>query len=330
MPDSDQRPIVIAEARHGLPYSKGLMAQSFMATGMPPSRSYAVASAVEKTIRDEGKAQISSAELHALAARTLRETAGDVFADRYERLNAVARRDTPLIVLIGGATGVGKSTIATEVAHRLGITRIVSTDSIREVMRGIFSRDLMPAIYESSFNAWRGLRIPVPAGANPVIVGFREQTAVVTTGIKSLIERAVLEGVSMIVEGIHLVPGYIDPSEFHNASVIQLIVTVDEEDAHRSHFYIREVQTDGSRPLEKYRANFDNIRLLGHYIEDLAREHGTPLVHSLQLDRTVAETLELIVTAATGDAIIPAGREEREETARTSGACRIRNERNAT
>ena len=307
MPDEDRRPIIIAEARHGLPYSKGLMAQSFMAAGMPPSRSYAVASAVEKAIRDSGKVQISTAELHALAAATLRETAGDVYADRYVRLDEVARRDTPLIVLIGGTTGVGKSTIATEVAHRLGITRIVSTDSIREVMRGIFSRDLMPAIYESSFNAWRGLRVPVPQGANPVIVGFREQTAVVTTGIRSLIDRAVVEGVSMIVEGIHLVPGYIDASEFHNASVVQLIVTVDEEDAHRSHFYIREVQTDGFRPLEKYRANFDNIRLLGHYIEDLAREHGTPLVHSLQLDKTVAETLELIVTAATRDEVVPGG-----------------------
>jgi len=305
MPDEGRRPIIIAEARHGLPFSKGLMAQSFMATGMAPSRAYAVAAAVEKAIRDSGSVQISTAELHFLAAATLRTTAGDVYADRYVRLDEVARSDKPLIVLIGGTTGVGKSTIATEVAHRLGITRIVSTDSIRQVMRGIFSKDLMPAIYESSFNAWRGLRIPVPQGADPVIVGFREQTSVVTTGIKSLIERAVLEGVSMIVEGIHLVPGYIDPCEFHNASVVQLVVTVDEEDAHRSHFYIREVQTDGGRPLEKYRANFDNIRLLGHYIEDLAQEHGVPLVHSLQLDRTVAETLELIVNAATGDTTCP-------------------------
>jgi len=305
MPDDDHRPIIIAEARHGLPFSKGLMAQSFMATGMAPSRAYAVAAAVEKAIRDSGSTQVSTAELHDLAAEMLRSTAGDVYADRYVRLAEVARSDKPLIVLIGGTTGVGKSTIATEVAHRLGITRIVSTDSIRQVMRGIFSKDLMPAIYESSFNAWRGLRIPVPQGADPVIVGFREQTSVVTTGIKSLIERAVLEGVSMIVEGIHLVPGYIDPCEFHNASVVQLIVTVDEEDAHRSHFYIREVQTDGGRPLEKYRANFDNIRLLGHYIEDLAQEHGVPLVHSLQLDKTVAETLELIVNAATGDTTCP-------------------------
>lgn len=300
MPTDETRPpIVIAEARHGLPYSKGLMAQSFMASGLPPSRAYAVAAAVENAIREKGQLQISTAELHALATRVLEETTGDVYANRYRRLADMAKLDRPLILLVGGTTGVGKSTIATELAHRLGITRIVSTDSIRQVMRGIFSQDLMPAIYESSFNAWRGLRVPVPHGANPVIVGFREQTAVVTTGIKSLIERAVLEGVSMIVEGIHVVPGYIEPSAFADAWVVQFVVTVDDEDAHRSHFYIREVQTEGSRPLEKYRANFDNIRLLGHYIEGLAEEHDVPIVHSHQLDRTVAETLELVVTAVT-------------------------------
>jgi 2-phosphoglycerate kinase len=307
MPDDlDRRPIVISEAKHGLPYSKGLMAQSFMATGMAPSRAYAVASAVETAIRETGQTKITSTELHCLAAATLRGTAGDAYADRYDRLATVARLERPLIILIGGTTGVGKSTIATELAHRLGITRIVSTDSIRQVMRGIFSQDLMPAIYESSFNAWQGLRVPAPHGANPVIVGFREQTAVVTTGIRSLIERAVVEGVSMIVEGIHLVPGYIDLSEFRDATVVQLIVTVDDEDAHRSHFYIREVQTDGNRPFEKYRANFDNIRLLGHYIEDLAKEHHVPLVHSLQLDKAVAETLELIVNSATAGTPPPA------------------------
>jgi 2-phosphoglycerate kinase len=310
MPDSeiDRRPILISEARHGLPFSKGLLAQSFMATGMVPSRAYAVASEVERALRATGEDHVSTETLHALAVDTLRAAAGDTFAERYVRLAEVARSDRPLIVLIGGTTGVGKSTIATEVAHRLGITRIVSTDSIRQVMRGIFSEDLMPAIYESSFNAWRGLRVPVPAGADPLIVGFREQTAVVTTGIKSLIQRAVLEGVSMVIEGIHLVPGYIDAAEFEGgASVVQLIVAVDDEDAHRSHFYIREVQTEGSRPLEKYRANFDNIRALGLYIEDLARKHDTPIIHSHQLDKTVAETLELIVTKAT----------QREGTART-------------
>ena len=290
-------PIIIKDQKHGLPMSKGLLAQSFTATGLSPSRAYVTAQRIQDEFRAAGRYEVTLAELQAEAARVLGEDAGQAIATRYTRLNEISKLNRPLIILVGGTTGVGKSTIATEVAHRLGITRIVSTDSIREVMRGIFSRELMPAIYESSFNAWRGLRVPAPQGASPVIVGFREQASVVATGVKSLIERAVVEGVSMVLEGIHVAPGYIDPSQFKDASVVQLLVTVADEDAHRSHFYIREVQTEGMRPFERYRANFDNIRLLGRYVEDLAREHGVPVVYSHQLDRTVAEVLELVVDA---------------------------------
>lgn len=301
MAANPQPPILISDDIHGLPFSKGLMAQSFMAAGLPPSRAYAIAKQVEDRLRESGETTVSIGRLRRLASDVLEETAGTDAAMRYRKLQELMRLDKPLILMIGGTTGVGKSTIATEIAHRLGITRIVSTDSIREVMRGIFSKDLMPAIYESSFNAWRGLRVPVPHGANPVIVGFREQTAVVVTGIKSLVERAVTEGVSMVIEGVHIVPGYIEPCTLCDARVVQLIIAVEDEDSHRSHFYIREVQTDGARAFEKYRANFANIRLLGSYIEDLAKEHGIDIVHSHQLDRTVADTLERVVNSVIGD-----------------------------
>lgn len=296
-------PILIADDLHGLPFSKGLMAQSFMSAGLPPSRAYAISKEVEDRLRAADETRITVGHLRRVASKVLEEMAGAEYASRYRKIQELLRLDKPLIVMIGGTTGVGKSTVATEVAHRLGITRIVSTDSIRQVMRGIFSKDLLPAIYESSFNAWRALRVPVPHGANPVIVGFREQTAVVATGIKSLVERAATEGVSTVIEGIHIVPGYIEPSQFGNARVVQIVLVVDDEVAHQSHFYIREVQTDGARAFEKYRANFANIRLLGGYIEDLAEEHGISVVHSHQLDQTVADTLELVVNAVIGDEV---------------------------
>lgn len=288
-------PIIIKDQRHGLPMSKGLLAKSFMSTGLSPARSYLVAQHVQDELRAAGLAEVTLAELHDRAESMLEREASPATALRYRRLNEISKLRRPLIVLIGGTTGVGKSTIATEIAHRLGITRVVGTDSIREVMRGIFSRELMPAIYESSWDAWQALRVPVPHGASPVIVGFREQAAVVATGMKSLIERSVHEGVSLVLEGIHVAPGYIEPSQFKNASVVQVLITVDDEDEHRSHFYIREVQTEGKRAFERYLASFENIRLLGGYVEDLAVEHGIPVVCSRQLDATVAEVLELVV-----------------------------------
>ena len=293
MPQSRQ--IVLSDKRHGLPFSRGLLAQSFTATGLGPGLAHKIAQAIQDDLLSREEYSVTVARLRELGHDFLLDMAGEQYARRYTRIYKLSMLDKPVIILIGGTTGVGKSTIATEVAHRLGITRIVSTDSIREVMRGIFTRELMPAIYESAFNAWRGLRVPVPHGANPVIVGFREQTAVVTTGVKALIDRSVLEGDSLVLEGVHLVPGYLEPRQFKGARVVQLVIGVEDEDAHRSHFYIREVQTDGMRPFERYRANFGNIRLLGHYIEDLAREHETTVLYSHQLDLTVADVIEQIV-----------------------------------
>jgi 2-phosphoglycerate kinase len=127
---------------------------------------------------------------------------------------------------------------------------------------------------------------------------FREQTAAVTVGVKSLIDRAVIEGQSMVIEGVHLVPGYLDPRQFANARVVQLVIGVDDEQSHRSHFYIREAQTRGTRPQRRYDDEFENIRVLGTYIEDLAREHAIPVIYSHQLDQTIADVLECVVTAA--------------------------------
>ncbi|MBW6468061.1 MAG: hypothetical protein K0B85_02740 [Coriobacteriia bacterium] len=287
--------ITLSDKRHGLPFSKGLLAQSFTATGLPPSKAYEVAQAIQDDLRERDELSITMGRLKDLAVDYLQRMVGESFAERYQHLDELSRIDTPVIVLIGGTTGVGKSTIAAEVAHRLGITRFVSTDSIREVMRAIFTEELMPALHASAFEAWRSLRVPVPRGADPVIVGFREQTAVVVSGVKALIERSMKEGVSLVVEGIHLVPGYIEPSDFPGARVVQILIAVEDEDSHRSHFYIREVQTDGLRPFERYRSNFDNIRMLGLYIEDQADRHGIPVIYSHQLDHTVADTLEHVV-----------------------------------
>ena len=145
MPES--KTIIISDKRHGLPFSKGLLAQSFTAIGVGPGKAYTIASAIQNDLRERDETSISMQRLRALATEYLDRMAGDQYAGRYRKLYELSKLDKPLIVLVGGTTGVGKSTIATEVAHRLGITRIVSTDSIREVMRGIFTRDLMPAIY---------------------------------------------------------------------------------------------------------------------------------------------------------------------------------------
>ena len=134
MKEPRRKRIVIAESEHGLPYSKGLTASSLMMTGLGPARSYQVANKIEKEMVAGGLEKVSQEQLVDITLEILRREAGDQYAEAFIKWQSVAELDVPLIILIGGATGVGKSTVATQLASRLGITRVVSTDAVARVL----------------------------------------------------------------------------------------------------------------------------------------------------------------------------------------------------
>jgi 2-phosphoglycerate kinase len=295
--DHSRPAIIISDREHGLPYSKGLMANSIMAAGLSPARAYTVAQSIEDKLIASGRSSITGGELRALTIDTIRAETGDRYARAYQKWQQVQALDRPLIVLIGGGTGVGKSTLATQLATRLGIVRIISSDAIREVMKGVFSSDIMPTLYTSSFNADEVVRGKLPGNEDAVIVGFRDQVAAVSVGIKALIERAVTEGTDAIIEGAHVVPGFIDLDVGREALVVQLVVAVDDEELHRSHFYVRGSEAR-ARPVERYLRNFPNIRKIQKYIKSQALQHGVPIVPHYHLDATLASIIDLVISQA--------------------------------
>jgi 2-phosphoglycerate kinase len=289
--------IVISDRETGLPYSKGLMASQVMVTGLSPFRAYQVAEAVEERLLEAGAPSITSEELDRVALEAISELAGERFAKTFLRWREVEALDIPLVVLIGGTTGVGKSTLATQLATRLGIVRVVATDAVREVMRALFSEELMPALHTSSFEAGTVLR--EAPNRDAAIVGFREQTNVVAVGIDALLARAALEGTSIIIEGAHVVPGFLDlESRQDRFLAVPLIITVEEEDVHRSHFAARGAD-HGGRPAPRYLEGFDNIRRIQRYIKSQALSHGVPVVPNYSFDRSLAAVIDLVMERAT-------------------------------
>jgi 2-phosphoglycerate kinase len=274
------------------------MASSIMATGLAPARAFHVAEVIEERLDDSGQTSISQSELTELARAVLRDEVGDRYAESYAKWQMVNRLDIPLVILLGGATGVGKSTIATMLASRLGITRVIPTDAIREVMRSLFTEDIFPTLHTSSFDAARLVRHPLTRSADPVVVGFRDQASAVAVGIEALVQRAVSEGTDLIVEGAHVVPGFLDEKRFHGEVVIvPMLVTVDDEESHRSHFLMR-AHESRNRPSERYLDFFDNIRKLQKYLKSMALQHGVPLVPSYNLDATLSQVIDLVVGRA--------------------------------
>ena len=293
------RHIVISDEEHQLPYSKGLMAASIMATGLAPARAFHVAERVEERLHEASVLSVTRAELVDLTQQVLVDEVGERYAESFAKWQVATRLDRPLVILIGGATGVGKSTIATQLAARLGLTRIIPTDAIREVMRAMFSDEMLPTLHASSFEAERlASRSPLPRSADPAIIGFREQSVAVMVGVRALVRRAIMERTDLILEGAHIAPGFLDLSEFEDAVVVPFVVTVDDEELHRSHFILRAHESRG-RASDRYLQHFDNIRKIQRYVKSLAMEHGMPIIPSYNLDATLSQVIELVVTEAT-------------------------------
>jgi len=291
----DENTVPIVEKGHEAPYSKGLMAQTLMATGLAPEQAYAVAAAVERRLRRRGPAALTLAGLREIACEQLGDQQGDVLIARFRQWQRLRRLETPLIVLIGGATGVGKSTLATELAHRLGITRVIGTDMVRQTMRAFFAPELMPAIHTSSFDAASAVRVPVPRETDLSKVGFIEQTKAVSVGIEALIARGIDEAQRMVVEGVHIVPGFLERSRWREALVLEFVLAVSDRDRHRSHFTVRDWETGGIRPLRRYVEHFAQIRRIQKYIVSRAREMDVPVVDGASLDENLSAVLGTIL-----------------------------------
>ena len=280
----------------GLPFSKGLMARSLVAAGLTADRAYELALALEADLAKSDRQTVSLERLEQLAHESLGPEAGTVAMRRLRRYQDLYDLDLPIILLLGGGTGTGKSSVATDVAYRLGITRVTSTDFVRQTMRAFFSREFMPAIHYSSFEAGRTMAQEEDDPGKAVVDGFLEQTRDVLVGVAASIDRALQEGWSMVLEGVHLVPGMLPPIE--NALVVQCVLAINDTEAHASHFWIRDNDSEGMRPYEKYLECFDDIRLVQEYILGRAERHEVPVIQNANIEETVVEVMELVLNAA--------------------------------
>ena len=278
----------------GLPYSKGVMARALMAGGLAADQAYELARRVERELLSGGQS-FDFDRFQELAVDQLGEEAGGRAVRRLRRVRELQELDEPVILLIGGATGTGKSTVATEAAYRLGITRVTSTDFVRQTMRAFFSHEFMPSIHYSSFEAGVAWRSPEEA-EDPMIAGFLEQTRNVLVGVGASIERALQEGWSMVLEGVHLVPGML-PLMVADALVVPCVLAIEDEESHAAHFWIRDATSEGLRPVQKYLDRLADIRRMQDYIVGRARRAGVPVIENTDVEQAIGAVIELVLAA---------------------------------
>ena len=285
-------PLPLGGGELGLPYSRGLMARSLMAAGVAAHRAYALATRVGDELAERGAGEIELERLEALAVEVLGEEEGRESIQRLRRYQELRELDLPIMVFIGGATGTGKSTVAAELAYRFGITRVTSTDFVRQTMRAFFSSDFMPSIHQSSFEAGDAY----PDADDPLEFGFLQQARNVLVGVRASSERALEEGWSLVLEGVHLVPGMVELPRPDLAVSVFVVLSIDDEDEHVRHFRFRD--EDSERPESRYLDRFSDIRRLQEVIVARARRTGVPVVENEDADAAARTVADLVLDAA--------------------------------
>jgi len=276
------------------PFSKGILSQSLLAAAIDPNDAFDVAREIEQGLLARAVSRIDHRELRRLAFETLKARTGPQIAERYLVWRRFQEPERPVILLLGGPAGAGKTSLALEVASRLGIHRVVSTDAIRQVMRIMLSQELVPTVHASSYDAWKVLARGTKAD-DPVVEGFRDQAQIVSVGVRAIMDRAIAENASVIIDGVSVVPGLIDLDAYKDrAEVVFLLVATLDLEAFRSRFESR-AKGETNRLPHRYIEHLDAIVRIQDHLLELADRFHVPIVDNQYFDRSVLSIIRHLI-----------------------------------
>jgi len=298
---------IMVEQRDGqlTPFSRLEYQHCLETIGLESGEASNFVALLHKHLTDRHVEKITSRRLGQLTYRYLRQSRalGPAVAKRWLVWRDFAHSGRPVIFLIGGTAGCGKSTTATMLANRLDIVRTQSTDMLREVMRTMLPKQLMPVLHTSSFTAWTALPGQPEKGAEvsdaQLVHGYRSQADLLSVAIEAVIQRALRERVSLILEGVHIHPAFVEKlKETLGPSGDEVLIPVMLGVLKRKSLQgrIRGRSTNvPQRRSERYLEHFDEIwRLQSHLLSE-ADHANIPIVVNSDRNKVFSEIMRITI-----------------------------------
>ncbi|MHA3962885.1 MAG: hypothetical protein AM325_005020 [Candidatus Thorarchaeota archaeon SMTZ1-45] len=213
---------------------------------------------------------------------------------RYESLRGDSIEIPALVVVIEGASATGKSLIALELMHDLTATRFISTDSVRQVLRGIFSEEKYPELFCHTYQAYIHRQSGSP-NLEPIVRGFLAQCEIITPHVETMTKRIVSEGAIAVVEGVHIQPGSIQGL---CPGVIEVLINPDFE-THKAMFAskhaIGKLRTVTDDTIVRNR-EFEATRLIQEYMMSEAEKTDVSIIPFTSYDEARKSVSALVIS----------------------------------
>ena len=266
------------------------------AIGLTPEEALSIVDEVSAHLLRRNKPDVSSKYIAKITYRILRksENLGKKVAYRWLVWRDFIHSGRPLVFLLGGTAGCGKSTIATRLASRLEIARMQSTDMLREVMRTMIPREAEPILHKSSYTAWQELPEEIQDTEDKhqrIYTGYCRQAEILSVAIKAVIHRALHERVSVIVEGVHFHPTIIKKIiEPGDALVVPVMLAVLKRKALQSRIKGRSTNVP-QRRADRYLEHFESIWQLQTFLLSESDAAAVPIISNTDKDDVFREIM---------------------------------------
>jgi 2-phosphoglycerate kinase len=289
------------------PFSLDQHRRSLETIGLTHEESFNSSTRIQQKLITERLSTTTSQHIAQLTYGHLRQTPelGPAVAQRWLVWIDFLRSGRPLILLIGGTSGCGKSTIATALANQLDIVRTQSTDMLREVMRTMVSARLLPILHTSSFSAWEALphQESRPSEDQDALLadGFLAQADLLSVASEAVIERAIRERVSLIFEGVHIHQALVDkvPRD-SDALIAPIMLAVLKRKDLKERIKGRGTRAP-QRRSERYLKHFDEIWRLQSFLLSEADRTKTPIIVNADRDKVVREIMRTVIDVLSKD-----------------------------
>ncbi len=184
------------------------------------------------------------------------------------------------VLFIGGASGMGKSSIAYEIARYYGVN-VLEVDDVHLSVKSVTSKESFPAIhYWETGVDWKD--IGVDGNVNWLIDVSKEMIPT----LKKLVDRHIEDNLPIIIEGDFIYPEF--TISFDNPEVKSIFVNESDIDQILQNYLARE-----GGELQHYRAEISIA--YGKWIVDTCNKNGIRVIEARPWDTVLHRTIKSLL-----------------------------------